>query len=174
MNNDKKVLILKDLINDGGAAKFARVEANVEQKQLKRGNPLKDATITKDVTYNVKLNCSYSNMVNSRLKKEDKDPNFVAKQNWHQKVYDGVNGSIVEKRSDTSCKYLMMILDKSTTEAYYVDGRLASPNEVEVIKAYTPDYSAAEQGGLEDKVNIITVKIENINLVKCGATVLFG
>jgi len=176
MNNKTKLVILKTLINDGGSATFARVEATVSQKQLKRGNPLRDAVVTKDVVFNVMLNANYGKMVNRRLKAENKDANFVPKQNWHQKAYDGVNGSIVEKRSDTSCKYLMVIVSKTTTEAYFVNGVLATPSEVETIKEFKPKVSGSEGQGLskEKEVIVRTIALDNINLVKCGATVLFG
>lgn len=171
-----KLNIVRNLINDGGSATFARIDATVSQILTKTGNPLRDAVVTKDISYNVKLNCKYGNMVNKRLKAEQKDENFVPKKNWHQKAYDGINGSIVEKRSDTSCKYLMVIVDKATTEAYYVDGRLATPSEVETIKQFKPKSSGSKGQGLskENEVIVRTIAMDNINLIKCGATVLFG
>tara|TARA_B110000503_G_C7054591_1_gene373856 strand:+ start:368 stop:883 length:516 start_codon:yes stop_codon:yes gene_type:complete len=168
-----KLGIVRNLINDGGSAKFARIEATVSQAMAKTGNPLRAETITKDVVYNVMLNANYGKMVNKRLEAEGKDANFVPKQNWHEKMYDGINGSIVGKRSDMECQYLMVIVDKATTEAYYVNGRLATNEEVTIIKNFKPKSSGSEGQGLEKEVIVRTIALDNINLIKCGATVLF-
>ena len=59
--NNVKVLTEKEAqimntINDGGSATFAQVIAVVSEKQLKRGNPLANAEVTKLVNYNFLLN----------------------------------------------------------------------------------------------------------------------
>jgi len=169
-----KLEVLKSLITDGGSAKFARVEATVSQKQTKTGNPLRDAVITKDVTYNVSLNCNYGKMVNKRLEKEGKDANFVPKLNWHEKEFYGNNGSMVRNRKNHDDKYLMVIVDRATTDAYFVNGVLATASQVETIKEFRPKSSGSAGQGLENEVIVRTIKLENINLVKCGSTILFG
>ena len=77
---NKKSQIVASLIKDGGSAKFASVLAEVEQKMLKTGNPLRNAIITKLVDYNMLLNANYQNQVNNALIREGKDANFVAKE----------------------------------------------------------------------------------------------
>lgn len=175
MNRQEKVTeVLRTLINDGGSATFARVEATVEEKQLKRGNPLRTAKITKDVVYNVMLNANYTNVVNNQREREGKDPNFEAKPNWHEKVYDGENGSIVKKRkNDDGTRYLMFVCNSAKTEAYFVNGVLATADEVATIKQFKPKTSYPNQG-IDKEVIVRTVKVHNINLVKCGETVLFS
>ena len=68
-----KQSIIETLINDGGSATFAQMTAIVEEKQLKTGNPLANAKITKMVNYNMLLNANYTNMVNNRREKEGKE-----------------------------------------------------------------------------------------------------
>ena len=79
---NKKSQIITNLINDGGSATFAQVVAVVEQKMLKTGNPLRNATITKLVNYNMLLNANYQNMVNNARVREGKEADFQAKENW--------------------------------------------------------------------------------------------
>ena len=163
--------ILKQFINDGGSASFGSVLAQVEQKMLKRGNPLKDAEVTKLVTYRVSLNCNYQNCVNNALVREGKEANFVSKENWHKTVYDSFNGSIVAKKSDETCTYLKMIVNSATTHQYFVNGVLATPEQIETIKAFKQKSSAAHQS-LDNEIIVRTIKTENIIEVKAGGDIL--
>lgn len=172
-NLNRKSEIIANLINDGGSAKFANVLAEVAQKQLKRGNPLKDATITKLVTYNMLLNANYQNMVNNQRIRENKEANFVAKQNWFEKVNDGFNGSIVAKKSDTSCKYLFFACNNAKTTKYFVNGVEATKEQIETIKAFRPKPSKAVNQGLDNDIVVRTIKMEGIKEIKCGSKLLF-
>jgi hypothetical protein len=171
MNN--KVEIIKNLINDGGRFTSASFDALVEQKQLKRGNPLANKLITKDVTYIVSLNGNYAKMVNAQRVREGKEANFEAKLNWHEKVYDGVNGSIVKNRTkDDDKRYLMAVVNQATNHGYFVDGRKASQSEVEIIKQFKPKDNSAESQGLDKGIVIRTITIDNINRIKCGDEII--
>ena len=172
---ERKMQVLKNLINDGGSATFARVEATVSQKQLKRGNPLANSEITKDVVLNVMLNAKYSDMVNRRLEKEGKDADFKAVANWHEKVFDGVNGSIVtNKNKPGETYYLLAVVQSAKTEGYFVNGQLATAEQEATIKEFKPKRTGSEHQGLDNEVIVRTIKVENINLVKCGDEVLFS
>ena len=166
--------IIEALINDGGSATFAQMTAEVEQKQLKTGNPLKNDKITKQVSYNMLLNANYTNMVNNRLKKEGKEANFQAKENWFEKVNDGFNGSIVAKKSDKSELYLFFACNFAKTEKYFVNGNEATTEQVETIKKFKPADNKATNQGLENDVIVRTVKLSNIKQIKCGANVMFA
>lgn len=171
MNN--KVEIIKNLINDGGRFTYATFDALVEQKQLKRGNPLANKLITKDVTYHVSLNGNYAKMVNAQRVREGKEANFEAKLNWHEKVYDGVNGSIVKNRTkDDDKRYLMAVVNQATNHGYFVDGRKATQDEVEIIKQFKPKDNSAESQGLDKGIVIRTITIDNINRIKCGDEII--
>jgi hypothetical protein len=171
---NKKTQIIAALINDGGSATFAQVSAVVEQKQLKRNNPLKDSVITKLVNYNMLLNANYQNMVNNARVREGKEADFQAKENWFTKVNDGFNGSIVAKKSDTTCEYLFFACNNAKTEKYFVDGVEATAEQIEVIKAFRPATAKAVNQGLDKDVVVRTIKIEGIEKIKCGEEVIFG
>jgi len=172
MNN--KTQVIETLINDGGSAKFAQMIAEVEQKQLKTGNPFAKSKVTKLVSYNMLLNANYANMVNNRLAKEGKEANFTAKENWFQKVNDSFNGSIVAKKSDTTELYLLFACNTSETLKYYIDGIEASESEIATIKQFRPKTTAPTNQGTDEAIIVRTVKMDNIKLIKCGVTVMFG
>ena len=172
MSNKSK--IIATLINDGGSATFAKVKAVVEQKMLKRNNPLASAQITKQVVYSMLLNANYQNMVNNARKREGKDANFVSQENWFKKVNDGFNGSIVAKKSDESCLYLFFACNNAETQKYYVNGIEATQSEIETIKEFKQKNTKSVNQGLEDDVVVRTIKIEGIEEIKCGNTIIFG
>jgi hypothetical protein len=173
-NQERKSEVIASLIKDGGSATFANVVAVVEQKQLKRGNPLKDAVITKLVSYNMLLNANYQNMVNNQRVRENKDADFVAKENWFTKVNDGFNGSIVAKKSDTTCKYLFFACNNSKTSNYYVNGIEATTEQIETIKAFRPKVAKAVNQDLENDIVVRTIKMEGIKEIKCGEKLIFA
>ena len=173
LNSNRKAQIVADLINDGGKATFAKVTAIVEQKMLKRGNPLASAEITKKVTYNMLLNANYQNMVNKQRERENKEANFVSKPNWFEKVNDGFNGSIVAKKSDTTCLYLFFACNNAETHTYYVNGHVATQQEIEIIKQHKQTQAKAVNQGLENDIIVRTIKIEGIQEIKCGSTIIF-
>lgn len=172
-NSNRKAQIIANLINDGGSATFAKVKAVVEQKMLKTGNPLKNATITKQVVYNMLLNANYQNMVNNALKREGKEANFEAKENWFKKVNDGFNGSIVAKKSDETCLYLFFACNNSETQKYFVDGHEATQSEIETIKQFKQKSAKAVNQGLDNDIVVRTIKMEGIEEIKCGNTIIF-
>ena len=158
---------LKNFIGDGGKATHGRIIAIVEQKMLKRGNPLKDATVTKLVTYISLLNANYKNTVNNALEREGKDANFVSKENWFTNIYDSFNGSLVAKKSDEKCTYLKMIVKSAKTHKFFVDGIEATEEQMEVIRQFKQSSSPTSQG-LDTEIIVRTIKTENIISVKTG------
>ena len=171
---NRKSQIIASLINDGGSATFAQVLAEVEQKMLKTNNPLRNATITKLVDYNMLLNANYQNMVNNARIREGKEADFQSKENWFTPVNDGFNGSIVAKKSDLSCEYLKFACNTSKTLKYYVNGVEATANQIEIIKQFKQKPSKAINQGLDNDVIIRTIKVEGIKNIKCGENLIFG
>lgn len=168
MQNTKiSIETLKAFINDGGKATHGKIVAVVEQKMLKRGNPLKDAEVTKLVTYMARLNNNYQNAVNNQRLREGKDNDFVSKENWFSNIYDSFNGSLVAKKSDEKCTYLKMIVSSAKTHVYFVNGIEATTEQVETIKQFKQKSSAANQN-LDTEVVVRTIKTENIVSVKTG------
>ena len=174
--NNVKVLTEKEAqimnaINDGGKGTFAEVTALVEQSMLKTGNPLAKEVVTKLTTYNVLLNANYTNLVNNARVREGKEANFEAKQNWHEKVYDSENGSIVCNRKKRENRYLMASINFAKTLTYFVNGVEATQEQVEIIKQFKSSSSAKNQG-LDKEVVIRTIGIEGIKEVRANKQVL--
>ncbi len=159
---------IKQFINDGGKATHGKIVAVVEQKMLKRGNPLKDAEITKLVSYVSLLNANYQNVVNNSLKREAKETNFVSKENWFTTIFDSFNGSLVAKKSDVSQTYLKMIVKTAITHKYFVNGIEATAEQMEVIKEFKQKSNSSKGQGLDNEVIVRVVKTDNIISIKKG------
>lgn len=168
---NKKEEIILNAINDGGSATFATIIAEVEQKVLKRGNPLASAKITKLVDYKFSLNCIYENAVNNQRKKENKETDFVAKSNWHTKVYDTKNGSIVANKNNTESRYLSGIVNGAETLKYFINGIEATAEQIEIIKQFKQKSSAPNQG-LENEIIFRTIKIAGIKEVRANKNLI--
>lgn len=164
---------LKNFINDGGKATHGHIVALTEQKMLKTGNPLRNAEVTKLVSYIAALNVNYQNCVNNALVREGKDKNFVAKEAWFTKVYDNFNGSIVAKKSDLNCHYLMFVLKKAVTHRYFVNGVEATVEQIEIIRQFKQKSSRPTNQNLDSPIQPLTIKTENIISVKTGGEELF-
>ncbi len=182
MQNTKKVIsveTLKNFLNDGGSATFATISAQLEQELLKTGNPLRDAEVTKLVSYRVRLNCNYQNAVNNQREREGKEADFVSKGAWHRPLYDLFNGSIVQHKNSVDIKddelkqtYVKMILEKVTTHQYFVNGVLATEAELDIIKQFKPQKKSYVGQGLDTPIPLITVKRENILEIRAGGKIL--
>jgi hypothetical protein len=159
---------LKNFINDGGKASHGHIVALTDQKMLKTGNPLNGMTVTKLVSYIAALNVNYQNCVNNALVREGKDKNFVAKEAWFTKVYDKFNGSIVAKKSDLNCHYLMFMLKKAVTHRYFVNGVEATAEQIDIIKQFKQKSSGPKNQNLDIPIQPLTIKAENIISVKTG------
>jgi hypothetical protein len=170
---------LKNFLNDGGSATFATITAQLEQELLKTGNPLKGCKVTKLVTYNVRLNCNYQNAVNNQRQREGKEADFEAKQAWHSPLYDCFNGSIAQHKADAKIEndeekrtYVKMILNSITTHNYFVNGIEATAEQIDIIKQFKPQKKSYVGQDLDNAVQIITVKRENIVEVRAGGKIL--
>lgn len=161
----KKLETIKTLINDGGKSTFASLRGRVEEKLLKTNNPLKDNLVEKEMIYNVQLNSNYSNVVNNRRKKENLETNFVAKENWFEKQFDGFNGSIV-KHKKVDKFYLMFICNDSKLINYYVDNKVATKEQIKLIKDFKPKVNKPTNQGLENEVIVRTISLDNIKEIK--------
>lgn len=170
-NNMNKEQIVFQAINDGGSATFATIIANVEQKMLKTGNPLRNAVVTKLVNYKFLLNAIYQNAVNNQRIREGEQADFQAQSNWHEKVYDSVNGAIVQNKKAPENKYLSGIVQSAENLKYFVDGIEATAEQIEIIKQFKPKTSAPNQG-LENEIIFRTIKIKGIKEVRANKNVI--
>jgi hypothetical protein len=166
-----KEQIIFNAINDGGSATFATIIANVEQDMVKTGNPLRSANVTKLVNYKFLLNAVYQNAVNNQRVREDKEADFKAKSNWHEKVYDSKNGAIVRNKNKHENTYLSGIVESAEVLQYFVNGKEATTEEIEIIKNFKRVSSAKNQG-VEDEIIFRTIKIEGIKEVRANKNVI--
>lgn len=158
------------MLNDGGSAEFASVVAVVsvpmvlKHKESGDKNPLWSIKkgITKRTKYNVLLNAVYSNMVNNQLVRENKEPNFQAKPNWHEKVYDSENGSVVRNRNKHEDLYLMVAVNHSKTFEYFVNGVQANAEQIAIIKKFREKATMPTNQGTDKPIIIRTIKLEGI------------
>lgn len=158
-----------NLLNDGGSAEFASVVAVVSHSMVKthkesgETNPLWYAKegITKRVKYLVTLNGIYENFVNNQRIREEKEPDFKAKQNWHTPVYDTKNGSIVCNRNKPEDLYLKVIVRSAETSDWFINGKPASADEIANIKKFKSSSSAPNQN-LEKEIIVRTIWLEGI------------
>lgn len=165
-----KVEQIKQLINDGGSAKFALIVGKVEEKLKKTNNPLRTAKVEKLVSYQVALNCNYQNKVNAQREREGKEADFKAKENWFTPVYDGFNGSIVCHKTKREQMYLKFICNTAKVEKYFIDDIEATPEQVEIIKQFKPEAQAPKNQDLDENVIVRTIGIDNIIKIKQGQT----
>lgn len=160
------------VINDGGRATFATIVAKVPQKMYKRGNPLAGKTVQKRVNYQLALNCVYQNAVNKQREREGLEKDFVTSSNWHEKVFDGVNGAILRHKQDHEKRYLSGIVKNAEVVDYFVEGERATPEQVEIIKQFRQVSKAPQNQGIDDAIIFRTISLENIEEIRTNGEVL--
>jgi hypothetical protein len=139
---------------------------------LKTNNPLRNSKIEKLVNYKFTLNAIYSNAVNSQRKREEKDTNFVAKQNWHSKVYDTKNGAIVCNVKNTDKRYLSGIVNNAEIITYFVDGIEANAEQIAIIKEFRQKQSKPTNQNLDNDIIFRVIEIDNIKKVVANKNIL--
>lgn len=131
----------------------------------KRGNPFIGRVIKLTYTANVAEKCDYETMVNSRLSKEGKLADFISKAPSGRIWVKGKENILLEGVKNPDQKYLRVLWYKHTTTSvcYLVDGRKATPEEVEELKKFMPQKSTPNQG-LEEGNEVIVrdYKVEGI------------
>jgi hypothetical protein len=167
----KKLENILSMLNDGGSATFASLVAIVSvpmvlnHKESGDKNPLwaiAKKGITKRTKYNVLLNGIYTNMVNNQLVREGKEADFKAKPNWHEKVFDTENGSIVCNKNKKDDLYLLVAVNHSENFEYFINGVQATPEQLETIKKFREVSKKPTNQGTDKPIVIRTIKLEGI------------
>lgn len=147
-----------------------------EPKMNKTGNPFFGRVQKISVYENAMLGCSYENIVNNRREGEGSNPDFEAQAPKGKLIF---NRFFYQSLKDESTFYLKIIFYKSQTRvesSYLVDGRPATTDEINALKAFMPkpSSSAAHQGlEAENEVKIVAPKWENVLLIKQGDKTIF-
>lgn len=178
----KKAEFLKELIKDGGKYAGAEIIANtsVTLQPKKNGCPYGAKDDVRSTTeYSVNINGIYQNTINKRREKEEKETDFVAKQNWHVKIFDGANGSIVAKRSEvendlpiTEVYILFVCKDKPMPSYNYtIQGKPATEEEIATIKFYKANRKAqaSTYQGLSEENAVVVNTVAASNIIELRA-----
>jgi hypothetical protein len=178
----KRTEFLKDLIKDGGKYAGAEIIANttVSLQPKKDGCPYGAKDDVRSTTeYSVNVNGIYQNAINKRREKEEKQTDFVAKQNWHVKIFDGANGSIVAKRSEvenglpiTEVYILFVCKDKPMPSYNYtIQGKPATEEEIATIKFYKANRKAqaSTYQGLSEENAVVVNTVASSNIIELRA-----
>lgn len=126
-----------------------------------------DGMVTKLVQTTCQLNYSYESAVNNRLEKQGGERVFKALSlPWGEWVVGFENKLILHK--ETLYMRYYNVENSNTTSVWFVDGRIATDEELAKIKAYLMTKSKAvskrqaEAGLTEHQVSPKVVKLENI------------
>lgn len=173
---------LKEVINDGGKYAGAEIIANtsVSLQPKKNGCPYGTKDDVRSTTeYSVNVNGIYANTINKRRELENKEGNFVPKQNWHVKLYDGANGSIVAKRSEVENNlpitevYLFFVCKDKPMPSYNytIGGKNATESEIATIKFYKLNrkLQASISQGLSEENGAVVSTIAGSNIIELRA-----
>ena len=185
--------LAKQLIEDGGRYQGAFIVTETVPNLTKTGNPLADKTVIKRSSKRVGMNGNYTNMVNNARKREIEVLNeqrkkdglapvaaaeFEPKTSWHTPVLDEFNGSIVCNKKEVELPvderklYLKHIVTGDTQTEYIVDGKPATEDEVETIKAFSPKNYKSKSQGLAEEIIINVTAFENIKEIRANGNVL--
>ena len=116
-----------------------KVVTLTEPKLLKRGNPLIGQEVRKITYYsNVGLGISYENTINNKKERNGEERDFVSEKpfgmSWEHFPF------ILKSDKNPSQKYLRLQFYANTKvkSVFLINGKLATPNELEIIKQFTP------------------------------------
>lgn len=112
------------------------------------------------------IGCDYEKVVNRRLKKQGLEPNFkVSHRSWGEWLV--VNKIATHKGNFYVRVYLVHNHQVPPTVEWFLDGRLATPEEVADIKTYLKDKGESKKQSLagldkEDQVELREFNVEGI------------
>lgn len=160
---------LFEFICDLKGCKIAFVEYTSELKVPKKYGIC--GVVEKKVSKQVQIGYSYESTVNSRLERVGQDGNFVASGlSWGSWVV-GCENKIIEYNGSYYLRAYAMRSNKKSEIIYYVNGIVASVDEIEKIAEYEKSKSygskkQAESGLLENQVKPMNIKFSNIIRLK--------
>lgn len=128
----KEVLDLSNLVS-------LKLEIESDVKLRKEGNPFLENKVCRNTIYELRLNTNYESEVSSRRKEEGKESKFEIGRSWHKPLYTGRHGALVVRATDTSedpKTYLSCIINSSIGNGYFVDGNIATKEQIELIKKF--------------------------------------
>ena len=140
-----------------------KVVTITEPRMNKRGNPfIENGDKVQKITYytNIGLGISYENATNNKLARNGEEANFEAEKpkgmTWEHYPF------ILRSDKNPDQKYLRMQYYSNTKvkSLYLVNGKLATPQQVETIKAFSPKSNS------DSLIKVVSVKLENVVKIK--------
>lgn len=168
-NNNKTTNTMNTIYNTLNALKgnnFIAVATLTEAKMNKRNNPLAGRVMK--LTESVyQFGYSYENAVNNRLEKQGDERTFTTDSlpwgNW----------IVPNKFIAHNCEIYVRFYTAANNQpkiTYFVDNRLATAEEIEIIKAFTPapkeSAKQAAHGLTENQVKPMAINLKNILKIK--------
>lgn len=153
------------------------VVTNTEPKMNKRGNDLFGRVRKVSVYTNAVLGVSYENAVNGRLERKGEVADYQSQKAFGRTYY---NAFFDRSDKDESVFYLKIGMRANTTikSTYYVDGRTATAEEMEIIKSFMPQRpdtcKKQEVAGLDaqEQFKVVAPKLENVVRIEFGGRVI--
>lgn len=133
-------------------------------KMNKRNNPfLLNGDNVQKITYynNIGLGISYENSTNNKLERMGEDATFEAEKpkgmTWENYPF------ILHSDKNPQQKYLRMQFYANTSckSLYLVNGRIATPKQIETIKEFLPKSNSSDS-----LIKVVSVKLENVVKIK--------
>lgn len=140
-----------------------KVVTITEPKMNKRGNPfITNGDRVQKITYytNIGLGISYENTMNNKREKDGEERDFEAQKpsgmSWEAFPF------ILKSDKDPSQKYLRMQFYANTSckSLYLVNGRIATPQQVETIEKFLPKTSS------NSFIKVLSIKLQNVVKIK--------
>ena len=163
--NEKAIEKLEEVLAD--KVRFISFESQTEPKMRKTNNPY-FGTVVKVTKAVVQTERDYENAVNNQLKKEGKEPNFVAvaPSGRHH-----ITKLLTAKNDDEKQLYVNIFYfnnPKARIKVKYIDTITGKEIDKALLAPFMPKASEAEQGGVDKKIIIRTYKIEAIKWLACA------
>ena len=141
-----------------------KVVTLTEPKMLKRNNPfIANGDSVQKITYynNIGLGLSYENSTNNKLERMGEERNFEAEKPKGM-VWDSYP-FILRSEKNPQQKYLRMQFYANTSckSLYLVNGRIATPKQIETIKEFLPKSNSSDS-----LIKVVSVKLENVVKIK--------
>jgi hypothetical protein len=165
--------ILKSNIPNGGDKTQVTIKTLTEEKLNKKGNSLKDNKVTKLSETTLILNENYQEAVNEQLTKENKEANFESSTSWHKPLYEA-NGYLSCNKKDETKIYIKGIVEGDTKFInYFVDGELATEEQLKTIKEFKPKTTYSNNQGTEKQIQVRLYDLNSIVEVALNSEIIY-
>lgn len=144
-------------VQNGG---LVTVEKTGEAKMKKTGNPLRGSKVEKLSKFQIQVGCDLQTIEENRAKKEGRPARIIGALPWGRYVSKDL--PLIEHNDKL---YLRGFWFKNLKTSYLVDGKPATPDQVEIIKQFST-------GSKLDRTTPITIGLDSITRMAGGGKVV--